>query len=76
MSQAALEAVMQGRTTLVFADRLPTVEKADRVVLLGKGRSRRDRQPPGITGKRWGLRQAFANFADAQKWCALNQRKL
>jgi subfamily B ATP-binding cassette protein MsbA len=35
--QAALEAVVQERTTLVIADRLATVEKADRVVLLGKG---------------------------------------
>lgn len=36
--QAALDAVMQGRTTLVIANRLSTVEKADVVVLLDKGR--------------------------------------
>lgn len=36
--QAALDAVMQGRTTLVIANRLSTVEKADLVVLLDKGR--------------------------------------
>jgi ATP-binding cassette, subfamily B, bacterial MsbA len=35
--QAALDAVVQERTTLVIADRLATVEKADRIVLLGKG---------------------------------------
>lgn len=35
--QAALDAVVQERTTLVIADRLATMEKADRVVLLGKG---------------------------------------
>ena len=35
--QSALDAVMQERTTLVIADRLATMEKADRVVLLGKG---------------------------------------
>ncbi|MEO8992398.1 MAG: ATP-binding cassette domain-containing protein, partial [Nitrosospira sp.] len=34
--QAALDAVVQERTTLVIADRLATVEKADRVVLLGE----------------------------------------
>ena len=35
--QAALEAVMQGRTTLVIAHRLSTMEKSDRVVVLQKG---------------------------------------
>lgn len=36
--QAALDAVMEGRTTLVIANRLATVEKADRVVLVDKER--------------------------------------
>ena len=36
--QAALETLMQGRTTLVIAHRLSTVEKADRIVVLDKGR--------------------------------------
>jgi subfamily B ATP-binding cassette protein MsbA len=36
--QAALETLMQGRTTLVIAHRLSTVEKADRIVVLQKGR--------------------------------------
>ncbi|WP_074858544.1 ABC transporter transmembrane domain-containing protein [Nitrosospira briensis] len=36
--EAALDAVMEGRTTLVIAHRLATVEKADRVVLLDHGR--------------------------------------
>jgi subfamily B ATP-binding cassette protein MsbA len=36
--QAALDTVMEGRTTLVIANRSATVEKADRVVLLDKGR--------------------------------------
>jgi subfamily B ATP-binding cassette protein MsbA len=36
--QAALDTVMEGRTTLVIANCLATVEKADRVVLLHKGR--------------------------------------
>jgi subfamily B ATP-binding cassette protein MsbA len=36
--QAAVDAAMEGRTTLVIANRLATVEKADRVVLLHKGR--------------------------------------
>lgn len=35
--QAALETLMQGRTTLVIAHRLSTVEKADRIVVLQKG---------------------------------------
>jgi ATP-binding cassette subfamily B protein len=38
MVQAALESAMQGRTTLVIAHRLATVQKADRIVVLDKGR--------------------------------------
>ncbi len=35
--QAALDKIMRGRTTLVIANRLSSVEKADLVVLLNKG---------------------------------------
>lgn len=35
--QAALENLMQGRTTLVIAHRLSTIEKADRIVVMQKG---------------------------------------
>lgn len=36
--QAALETLMQGRTTLVIAHRLSTIEKADRIVVMQHGR--------------------------------------
>ena len=36
--QAALEELMRGRTTIVVAHRLSTVEKADRIVVLAQGR--------------------------------------
>jgi len=36
--QAALETLMQGRTTIVIAHRLSTVEKAGRIVVLERGR--------------------------------------
>ncbi len=38
MVQAALEVAMQGRTTLVIAHRLATVQKANRIVVLEQGR--------------------------------------
>jgi ATP-binding cassette, subfamily B, bacterial MsbA len=36
--QAALDALMQGRTTIVIAHRLSTIEKASRIVVLDRGR--------------------------------------
>jgi subfamily B ATP-binding cassette protein MsbA len=36
--QAALDTLMQGRTTLIIAHRLSTIEKADRIVVLQQGR--------------------------------------
>jgi subfamily B ATP-binding cassette protein MsbA len=36
--QAALDTLMQNRTTLVIAHRLSTIEKADRIVVLERGR--------------------------------------
>lgn len=37
MVQAALETAMQGRTTLVIAHRLATVQKADRIIVIDHG---------------------------------------
>ena len=38
MEQAALESVMKGRTALVIAHQLATVQKAERIVVLDHGR--------------------------------------
>lgn len=40
------ETLMQGRISLVIAHRLSTIEKAGRIVVLKKGRNRRDRYTP------------------------------
>ena len=36
--QGALEAAMQGRTTLIIAHRLATVQRADRIIVMEDGR--------------------------------------
>ncbi|MBN9248923.1 MAG: ABC transporter, partial [Hyphomicrobium sp.] len=36
--QQALEDLMEGRTTIVIAHRLATVQKADRILVMEKGR--------------------------------------
>jgi len=36
--QSALEALMAGRTTIVIAHRLSTVERADKIVVIDQGR--------------------------------------
>jgi len=36
--QAAMEALMRGRTTIVIAHRLSTIERVDRIVVLDAGR--------------------------------------
>ena len=43
--QAALETLMQGRTTMVIAHRLSTIERANRIVVLDRGQHRRNWQP-------------------------------
>jgi ATP-binding cassette subfamily B protein len=50
--QAALDRLMAGRTTLIFAHRLSSVIDADRILVLDHGRIGSSRR--GWTSRRWG----------------------
>ena len=57
--QEALETLMRGRTTIVIAHRLSTIERADRIVVLERGRDRGGRHARGAARPRRHLRQAL-----------------
>jgi ATP-binding cassette, subfamily B, bacterial MsbA len=61
--QAALETLMQGRTTLVIAHRLSTIENADRIVVLGNGKVIES----GSHGDLLGRNGAYARLHSLQK---------
>ena len=48
--QAAITELMQGRTSIVIAHRLSTVQHADTILVLHHGRDPRAREPPGAGG--------------------------
>ncbi len=57
--QAALQVLMQGRTTIVIAHRLSTIEKADRIVVLSRGRVMEIGRHAELLAARRHLRQAL-----------------
>ncbi len=61
--QAALERLMTGRTTLIIAHRLATVLKADRIVVLDRGRVVQQGTHRELTAERSGL---YAHLAALQ----------
>ncbi|HUL41453.1 MAG TPA: lipid A export permease/ATP-binding protein MsbA [Burkholderiales bacterium] len=60
--QAALDVLMRGRTTIVIAHRLSTVEKANRIVVLEKGSIAEIGNHQELLGRRG----AYAKFYDIQ----------
>jgi len=61
--QTALERVMQGRTTLVIAHRLATVQRADRILVLDEGRIVEEGGHAALRKKKGGV---YARLADLQ----------
>ena len=49
--QEALYRLMQGRTSIVIAHRLNTIQNADQIVVLHQGRDHRARHPPIAVGE-------------------------
>ncbi len=60
--QKALEEVMRGRTTLVIAHRLATIQKADRILVFEAGRIIEEGSHAGLI-RQGGL---YARLADLQ----------
>jgi len=56
---AAAERLMQGRTTLVIAHRLATVERMDRILVFDRGRIVEDGTPAELMARRDGLYRAL-----------------
>ena len=55
----AAERLMQGRTTLVIAHRLATVERMDRILVFDRGRIVEDGSPAGLLARGGGLYRAL-----------------
>jgi subfamily B ATP-binding cassette protein MsbA len=60
--QAALESVMEGRTTLVVAHRLSTIKKADQIIVMDEGKIVEQGQHEALLAKN----AAYANFYHLQ----------
>ena len=53
--QLGLRQAMQGRTVLVIAHRLATVQEADQIVVLDRGRISEHGNPRSVDGEQWSL---------------------
>jgi len=57
--QAALERLMQGRTTLVIAHRLSTIQRADRILVLSEGQIVEDGSHHDLMGRAGAYRRLY-----------------
>ena len=70
--QQGLSAAMQGRTTLIIAHRLATVQKADRIVVMEQRAHRRNRHAGGSAQSGRALRAAGEIAIRGVRWCTWN----
>ena len=61
--QKALETLMEGRTTLVIAHRLATIRKADRILVMDRGRIVEEGNHASLSSKKDGV---YARLAELQ----------
>ena len=71
----ALGRMVEGRTSIVIAHRLSTIQRADRILVMHKGKLRECGNPPGIAAQR-GIYGSSTNCSTRTRKCVRLRRKV